>query len=182
MSKDSQQQSGEEIAVFGGGCFWCTEAIFSRLKGVNSVLSGYAGGQRPNPTYEQVSTGVSGHAEVVKIAFDPEMVSYQQLLEVFFETHNPTTLNQQGADVGTQYRSIIFATNNEQLATAQKYIAGMKNNGSHIVTELQHLSEFFTAEAYHHRYYDIHKEQPYCQFVIGPKLEKLEHKFVHLLK
>jgi peptide-methionine (S)-S-oxide reductase len=174
-----------EIIYFGGGCFWCIEAIFSRLRGVESVISGYAGGRRPNPSYEQVTTGVTGHAEVVEVKFDSDQVSLEQLLEVFWATHDPTSLNRQGADEGTQYRSIILTTSEEQQEQTEKSKLELQNTlSSHtpVVTEIEPLTEFYTAEQYHQKYYDRQPNAPYCSFVIGPKLEKLEAKFAHLLK
>jgi peptide-methionine (S)-S-oxide reductase len=174
-----------KTAVFGGGCFWCTEAVFDRLKGVESVESGYAGGSMDNPTYEQVSSGSTGHAEVIKIQYDPDLIKFEDLLNVFFATHDPTTLNQQGNDVGTQYRSAIFYSDAEQKEIAEKYIADLDNSGtfSHpIVTEVKPLENFYPAEKYHQQFYDNNKEYPYCTFVIDPKVAKLREKFAYLLK
>jgi peptide-methionine (S)-S-oxide reductase len=163
-----------ETAVLGGGCFWCLEAVFKRMDGVESVQSGYAGGTAENPSYEDVCTGSTGHAEVVRIAFDPRRISYSGILDVFFAAHDPTTLNRQGADVGTQYRSIILYGSEEQKRAAEesvkKHQAGHK---SRIVTEMKLLSAFYPAEDYHKDYYDTHKTAPYCKVVIAPKLEKL---------
>ncbi|MBI4049247.1 MAG: peptide-methionine (S)-S-oxide reductase MsrA [Candidatus Doudnabacteria bacterium] len=173
-----------ETAVFGGGCFWCTEAIFLRLKGVKSVQSGYAGGHTDNPTYEQVSKGDTGHAEAIQIVFDPSQIKYADLLNVFFATHDPTTLNRQGNDVGTQYRSAIFYTADKQKAEAEKYISEYIHDiyQAPIVTEVSKLSKFWPAESYHQRYYDSNQNKPYCQLVISPKLAKLRQKFSSLLK
>lgn len=172
-----------EIAVFGGGCFWCTEAIFSKLKGVTSVKSGYAGGVTDKPSYYDVSEGNTGHAEVVKIEFDPQIISYEQLLKVFFATHDPTTPNQQGNDTGTQYRSIIFHTIPQQKQSAELCLTKQSEEFTKkIVTEIKPLEKFYDAETYHQKYYDKNISAPYCEFVISPKLEKLQNKFSHLLK
>jgi peptide-methionine (S)-S-oxide reductase len=165
-----------DFAVFGGGCFWCLQAIFYRLKGVTKVTSGYAGGQVQKPSYEQVCSGRTGHAEVVKIDFDPETVSYRNLLEVFFKAHDPTTPNRQGADVGSQYRSIILYSVESQKKAADDYIEELKKTKAFenpIVTELKPLEVFYPAEAYHQDYYQLHPEKGYCQAVIAPKLAKL---------
>ena len=174
-----------ETAIFGGGCFWCTEAIFEALKGVHSVTSGYAGGHIPNPTYKQVCTGETGHAEVIKIEFDPSQISYSDLLTVFFATHDPTTLNRQGNDVGTQYRSVIIFTSEAQIHEAEKFIKELNDSdlqGKPIVTELKAFENFYEAEAYHKEYYRNNPDQPYCQLIISPKLEKLQQRFEQLLK
>ena len=165
-----------DFAVFGGGCFWCLQAIFNRLKGVTKVTSGYAGGQVQKPSYEQVCSGRTGHAEVVKIDFDPETVNYRNLLEVFFKAHDPTTPNRQGADVGSQYRSIILYSVESQKKAADDYIEELKKTKAFenpIVTELKPLEVFYPAEAYHQDYYQLHPEKGYCQAVIAPKLAKL---------
>ncbi len=165
-----------ETAVFGCGCFWCLDAIFNRLKGVAKVTSGYAGGQTANPTYEQVCSGRTGHAEVIKVDYDPAVIGYRDLLEVFFKAHDPTTLNRQGADFGTQYRSIILYSGETQKAAAEAFIAGLKTSGDYkqpIVTELKPLEAFYPAEEYHQDYYQRHSEKAYCQAVIAPKLAKL---------
>lgn len=172
-------------AVFGGGCFWCTEAVFKSLHGVSKVLPGYAGGTVKNPTYEQVSSGNTGHAEVIEIEYDPEKISYKDLLTVFFATHDPTTLNRQGNDVGTQYRSIILYTGDEQKDEAEKIIAEINSShkdGDLVVTEIVPLEKFYVAENYHHDYYSNHKEAPYCQIIINPKLEKVQKEFSNLLQ
>lgn len=172
-------------AVFGGGCFWCTEAVFERLKGVDTVTSGYAGGHTENPTYEQVSSGTSGHAEVIKVEFDPAVINYEDLLNVFFSSHDPTTLNRQGNDIGTQYRSAIFTTDEEQKIQAEKYVEDLEQSGtfSHpLTTEIKPLEKFFPAESYHQQFYDNNQGYPYCQIVIDPKISKLRQKFAHLLK
>lgn len=171
-----------KIAVFGGGCFWCTEAIFNELKGVISVMPGYAGGFTKNPTYEEVSSGTTGHAEVTRVEYDPVQISYDDLLTIFFATHDPTSLNRQGNDVGTQYRSIILYADEEQKAAAEKFIEKLNESGPKVVTELKPLEEFYKAEDYHQKYYETHKGAPYCQIVINPKLEKLKEHFNQLLK
>ena len=174
----------KQVAVFANGCFWCTEAVFLCLKGVLSVQSGYTGGTIKNPTYEQVSTGDTGHAESIKIEFDPEIISYDDLLAVFFNTHNPTTLNRQGNDIGTQYRSAIFYSSDEQKVKAESLIAELNSSKAYekpVVTEVVPLGEFYSAEEYHKDYYDKHKDQPYCQLIIAPKLEKLQKQFEKLL-
>lgn len=174
-----------EIAIFGGGCFWCTEAVYKELRGVIKVTSGYAGGNIPNPTYTAVSSGNTGHAEVIKVEYNPAEISYRDLLEVFFATHNPTTLNQQGADVGTQYRSAIFYTNEVQKREAEKIIKELTDEKAYerpIVTEIASLKEFYKAEDYHLDYYRRNKENPYCQLVIAPKLIKFQQKFSSLIK
>lgn len=174
-----------ETAVFAGGCFWCTEAVFRRLRGVIDVEPGYAGGSVPHPTYEQVSTGTTGHAEAIRFTYDPMQVSYDDLLAVFFATHDPTTLNRQGNDVGPQYRSIIFFNTEEQKAKAHALIEklnGSREVGAPIVTSIQPFTEFWPAEDYHKQYYEHHTDAPYCQLVINPKLRKLQQKFSELLK
>jgi peptide-methionine (S)-S-oxide reductase len=164
-----------EKATFGAGCFWCAEAIFQRLDGVQSVAAGYAGGTKVNPSYEEVCTGTTGHAEVAQITFDPARISYEKLLNVFWEAHDPTTLNKQGADVGTQYRSVIFVNDEKQKAAAEKSMAAaQKNFESPIVTQIQPLKVFYPAEDYHQNYYKNHQNAPYCIFVIKPKLKKLK--------
>ncbi len=167
----------KEIAVLGAGCFWCTEAVYQQLKGVISVAPGYAGGPTVNPTYQQVSSGQTGHAEVARIEFDPNVISYSDLLDVFFSAHDPTTVDRQGNDVGSQYRSAIFTTTPEQKELAEHHIqiAGQKYDRP-IVTQVQPLEVFYPAEGYHRDYYNAHKDQPYCQLVIAPKIKKVrEH-------
>ena len=174
-----------QMAVFGGGCFWCTEAVFTRLKGVKSVVSGYAGGTTTNPDYEQVCSGTTGHAEVVSIEFDPNEITYPQLLDVFFHTHNPTTVNQQGNDRGSQYRSIILTTSDEQKAQAteaKQQLSNEKIFSGPIVTEIKPLEGFYPAEVSHQEYYARNPDAAYCQVVINPKLEKFENRFADLLK
>lgn len=174
-----------EVAVFGGGCFWCTEAIFSALKGVNSVMPGYTGGFTSNPTYESVSQGKTGHVESIKIDFDPSVISYDDLLTVFFNTHDPTTKDRQGNDVGSQYGSAVFYASPDQHRKAEaliKELTAAKAYDKPIVTVLKPLGTFYEAESYHRDYYKNHADAPYCQIVIAPKLEKLEKRFAELLK
>ena len=183
-----------ETAVFGGGCFWCTEAVFSRLKGVESVESGYAGGQTVNPTYEQVSAGDTGHAEAIRIEFNPSTIKFTDLLNVFFATHDATTLNRQGNDVGTQYRSAIFYTSEAQRDQARGFIEQLDidepclvstSDGESrraVVTEVTALNKFWPAESYHQRYYELNSSKPYCSVIISPKIAKLREKFLPLLK
>ena len=178
-------KSKYETATFGEGCFWCTEAVFQRLKGVIKVESGYSGGDFPDPTYEEVCSGKTGHAECSQITFDPAIISYAELLEVFWKTHDPTTLNRQGNDVGTQYRSVIFYHNDEQkrLAEKSRYVLdSAKVWNSPIVTEIVPSKIFYKAEDYHQNYYNQHGSQPYCSFVITPKIEKFKKIFADLLK
>lgn len=167
-------------ATFAGGCFWCTEAIFKRLKGVTSVVSGYAGGSMKNPSYDAVSSGTTGHAEAVQVEYDPKIISYETLLDVFWATHNPTTLNRQGADVGSQYRSAIFYHTEEQKEKAEASMKQQEKEGLYdnpIVTEIAPFAEFYTAEQYHQNYYDANPSYPYCSVVIDPKVKKLLAKF-----
>jgi peptide-methionine (S)-S-oxide reductase len=174
-----------ETAVFGGGCFWCTEAVFQRLKGVTAVMPGYAGGRTEDPTYQQVCGGNTGHAEVIRIEFDPAETSYRDLLFVFFGTHDPTTLNRQGNDAGTQYRSVIFYTNEDQKRVAEEIIKDLNESGPFerpVVTEVQPLDTFYEAEEYHREYYSNNPNQPYCQIIIDPKMEKLQKHFADRLK
>jgi peptide-methionine (S)-S-oxide reductase len=167
----------EEIAVLGGGCFWCVEAVYQGMPGIHSVVSGYAAGKTPNPTYEEVCTGKTGHAEVVKIAFDPAVISYDKILELFWDAHDPTTLNRQGADHGTQYRSIIIAQNAEQRVAAQKSMAVAQSKfRDPIVTEIVDATEFFPGEGYHQDFAARNPDHPYVCAVIAPKLKKLKNK------
>ncbi len=175
----------KEIAVFGGGCFWCTEAIFQSLRGVVSVLPGYSGGTKPNPTYEEVCGGNTGHVEVIKIEFDPEQIKYSDLLGVFFATHDPTTMNRQGNDVGEQYQSVVFYSNDEQRTQASAFIEKLQQDTvfeKPVVTQIKPLEEFYEAENYHQNYFANNKNQPYCQMVIDPKVQKFRAKFANLLK
>ena len=174
-----------EIATLGGGCFWCTEAIYNELKGVVSVTSGYSGGNIVNPSYREVCTGSTGHAEAVEIEFDPEVISFSQILEVFFATHDPTTLNRQGADVGTQYRSAVFYHSQQQKETAESLITALNTDnvfGQKVVTEVSEWKNFFKAENYHQNYLAHNPGQGYCQFVIIPKIEKFRKIFKDRLK
>lgn len=186
MSRETQSSSEgrTEVATLAGGCFWCLEAVYNQLRGVESVESGYAGGRTANPTYQQVCAGNTGHAEVVQIRFDPAVITFRDVLEIFFTIHDPTTLNRQGADVGTQYRSAIFYHTPEQKETAEKIIAEMtaeKIWDSPIVTEVAPLPEFYKAEDYHQRYYSNNASQPYCQVVIAPKVAKFRQKYFEKL-
>lgn len=172
-----------EKALLGGGCFWCIEAVYTRTIGVQSAISGYAGGARPNPNYEQVCTGATGHAEVVEVTYDPGIISYEEILEIFWTIHNPTTLNQQGADKGTQYRSVIYYYNEVQKEKAQTSISKEQVNWDDpIVTELSPAPEFYEAEPYHQNYYNEHPTQGYCHVVITPKIEKFMNKFAEKIK
>lgn len=169
-----------EKATFAGGCFWCTEAIFQRLKGVSSVLPGYSGGSVENPTYEQVCDGKTGHAEAIQIEFDPKLIPFEKLLEVFFYTHDPTTLNQQGNDMGPQYRSVIFYDELEQKEEAEKFVKELKQKkvySRQIVTTIEPFKNFYIAEDYHKNYFEKNKDAPYCNYIIGPKIHKLLEKF-----
>ncbi len=177
MNPPDPRTNTTELATFGAGCFWCVEAVFERLDGVKSVTSGYAGGKTANPTYEQICSGQSGHAEVAQIEFDPKKITYQQLLATFWEAHDPTTLNRQGADAGTQYRSVIFHHNEAQKAAAERSKKEAQAGfPSPIVTEISPLTRFYKAENYHQDYFRSNSRAPYCQMVIRPKLEKLDQK------
>jgi peptide-methionine (S)-S-oxide reductase len=183
-SADAQQKKLQK-ATFGMGCFWCSEAIFDRLEGVTAVRSGFEGGQVANPSYEDVCTGTTGHAEVIEVTYDPLKISYDELLEVFWKSHDPTTLNRQGADVGTQYRSVVFYHSAEQKAAAEHYKAALnKTNalGKPVVTEIAKAEPFYVAESYHQDYFAKNSNQPYCRLVILPKMEKLEKVFKAKLK
>lgn len=176
---------GRQVATFAGGCFWCTEAIFEEVIGVEKVVSGYAGGKRDNPTYEQVTSGSTGHAESIQITFDPSQTDYLTLLDVFMQTHDPTTLNRQGADVGTQYRSVIFFHNLEQKEIARKYIEEKNVNmffGRPVVTELLPMTKFYPAENYHQDYFVNNPDEPYCTFVVSKKVKNFEKLFPELTK
>jgi peptide-methionine (S)-S-oxide reductase len=179
------QEANPEIATLGGGCFWCLEAVFEQLDGVKAVISGYAGGTAANPSYEQVCTGSTGHAEVVQITFDPGKISYGELLEIFFTIHDPTTVNRQGADVGTQYRSVIFCHTTEQEELAKQVIKQLETSGafgSPIVTEVEKHQTFYPAEEHHQGYYRQNRARPYCQGVITPKLAKLRERYLAKLR
>lgn len=176
---------GSELITLGAGCFWCTEAVFQRLEGVENVVSGYAGGIIPNPTYKQICTGTTGHAEVIHVFFDPKKISLESLLEVFWATHDPTTLNRQGGDVGPQYRSSIFYHNESQKDLASKLKAELNSQQVYenpIVTEITPFSNFYPAENYHQDYFNLNGMQPYCQFVVRPKVEKLKKYFADRMK
>jgi len=184
LDMDNITLTNSDTAIFGAGCFWCVEAVFQELNGVKSVESGYSGGSVENPSYQQVCTGSTGHAEVARIIFDPSVITYDELLEVFWTTHDPTTLNRQGADVGEQYRSVIFYLNDTQKEAAEK---SMKDTAPKIwddpiVTSIEPLKNFYIAEDYHQNYYNENSGQSYCQFVINPKLEKFRKKFKEKLK
>jgi len=175
----------KEIATLAGGCFWCTEAVFNKLRGIVKVVSGYSGGRTQNPTYEEVSNGRSGHAEAIQVTFDPSVISPEQIYEVFFKLHDPTTVNRQGNDVGTQYRSVIFYHSPQQKAVAEKVkqqILNMKLYPGQIVTEIVPFTAFFPAEKYHQDYYTKNSYQPYCQLIIDPKITKLYKTFPALIK
>ena len=185
MSQQPSENKNLEVATLAGGCFWCTEAAFSIIKGVERIEPGYTGGSVPNPSYEQVSTGTSGHAEAAQIFFDPKSISYREILEIFFTMHDPTSLNRQGPDIGTQYRSAIFYHNQEQKATAEKLIDELNREGiwdKPIVTSVEPLKVFYNAETYHKDYYKKHPKAPYCQAVIAPKIAKLQHRFIDKIK
>lgn len=191
-SADFEAQHMEEVntnamdtATFGAGCFWCVEAVFQELKGVKSVKSGYAGGTVKNPSYKEVCTGRTGHAEVAQIVYDPSVITYDELLEVFWKTHDPTTLNRQGNDIGTQYRSSVFYHNAAQKEKAEYYLKKLDESGAWndpIITTIEELTDFYPAEDYHQNYYDNNSSQPYCTFVIQPKLEKFRAAFADKLE
>lgn len=171
-----------QTATFAGGCFWCVEAVFKRLKGVVKIESGYAGGTVDNPTYEQVCTGTTGHAEVIQIKFDPQVIDFTTLLNVFFTSHDPTTLNRQGEDVGTQYRSAVFYHDEQQRLVASEFIAQHQGDfDDPIVTQLEPFQNYYSAESYHQDYFERNPQQPFCNAVIPPKLAKLRKKWLHLL-
>lgn len=185
MTTEKKEQSGLQLATFGNGCFWCTEAIFQRLNGVEKVVSGYTGGKVKNPTYKEVCSGLTGHAEVIQITYDPKKISFDELLEVFWKTHDPTTLNRQGADEGTQYRSAVFYHNEEQKQLAIEYRKKLDASGAFdnpIVTEITASTEFYPAEDYHQNYFNLNGNAPYCSYVIQPKIEKFEKVFKSKLK
>lgn len=176
---------GREVITLGGGCFWCTEAVFQRLNGVDTVISGYMGGSVKNPTYREICTGTTGHAEVIQVVYNPEILTVTEILEVFFATHDPTTLNRQGADVGTQYRSVVFYHNEEQRKTTEEIILELnkaKVFNSPIVTQIAKAEVFYPAEDYHQNYYNLNSNQSYCAYVITPKLEKFQKVFKDRLK
>jgi peptide-methionine (S)-S-oxide reductase len=181
---DSTDTKDFEQVTLGSGCFWCTEAVFEHLKGVKSAVSGYSGGRLANPTYEQISSGNTGHAEVVQVTYDPSQISFTDILRVFWETHDPTTLNQQGHDVGTQYRSAVFYHNDAQRKLAEEYkrqLDGSGTFGAPIVTEITKFEKFYPAEQYHQEYFALNPNQQYCQYVIRPKVEKFRKQFADLV-
>ncbi len=185
MMSHEPQSARREVATLAGGCFWCLEAVFEQLQGVEKVVSGYSGGARPNPTYEQVCSGATGHAEVVQVTFDPSLISFRELLEVFFTIHDPTTLNRQGADVGTQYRSAIFSHSPEQQAVAAQVIAELEGAGlwdGGFVTEVTPFQAFYPAETYHQEYFRRNPYQPYCRAIIAPKVAKFRKQYLAKLK
>lgn len=185
QSGQAKKHNKMEVATFGNGCFWCTEAIFQELNGVSHVVSGYAGGEVKNPTYKEVCGGQTGHAEVIQIKYDPTVITYDELLEVFWATHDPTTLNRQGNDVGTQYRSVVFYHNEEQKQLATQYKNALEKSGAWdnpIVTEITEISNYSEAENYHQDYFSLNGSQPYCQYVVRPKVEKFKKVFKDKLK
>jgi peptide-methionine (S)-S-oxide reductase len=185
MTTEKKDQSGLQLATFGNGCFWCTEAIFQQLNGVEKVVSGYSGGKVKNPTYREVCSGLTGHAEVIQITYDPKKITFEELLEAFWQTHDPTTLNRQGADVGTQYRSAVFFHTEDQKRLATEYRKKLDESGafdSPIVTEITAFTEFYPAEDYHQNYYNLNGEAPYCSYVIQPKVDKFKKVFKSKLK
>jgi peptide-methionine (S)-S-oxide reductase len=188
MSKEKSKiamPNQKEVTTLGGGCFWCTEAVFNEIRGVEKVESGYSGGTIAHPTYEQVSTGTTGHAEVVQITFDPKVISFKEILEIFFTMHDPTTLNRQGPDVGTQYRSVVFYHNDQQKAIAEQVIKEIAQGeiwDAPIVTQIEPFKAFYKAEGYHKDYFKRHPEQPYCRIVIAPKIAKLQKLYLNKLK
>ena len=178
-------QTNTQTAILAGGCFWCTEAVYNQLTGIQAIEPGYIGGDIPNPTYQQICTGTTGHAEAIKIVFDSSKITYQELLEVFFATHDPTTLNRQGADVGTQYRSEIFYLNEEQKIQAQEFITWLEKEkvfNDPIVTKISKAPVFYVAEDYHKNYFENNPNQGYCRMVVAPKVEKVRKYFDHKLK
>jgi len=185
MSQNLTDKNRIEIATLAAGCFWCTEAAFSIIKGVERIEPGYTSGTVTNPSYEEVSTGTTGHAEAAQIYFDPKVISYKEILEIFFTVHDPTSLNRQGADIGTQYRSAIFYQNKQQKEVAEKLITELTEEGiwnKPIITEVVPLQTFYNAETYHKDYYKKHPKEPYCQAVIAPKIAKLQHRFIDKIK
>jgi peptide-methionine (S)-S-oxide reductase len=185
MSQQPSEGKNLEVATLAAGCFWCTEAAFQIIKGVERIEPGYTGGNVPNPSYEQVSSGITGHAEAAQIFFDPKLISYKEILEIYFAMHDPTSLNRQGTDAGTQYRSAIFYHTPEQKATADALIAELSKEGiwdKPIVTSVEPLKVFYKAETYHKDYYKKHPKEPYCQIVIAPKIAKLQQRFFDKIK
>ena len=174
-----------EVTILGGGCFWCIEAVFAELEGVQAAVSGYSGGKTGNPTYEQICTGRTGHAEVVQLTFDPDIISFKEILEIFFTTHDPTTLNRQGNDSGTQYRSVIFHHSEKQKNEARELISELNDTGkwsNPIVTELSLFEKFYEAETYHQNYFKLNTSKPYCKVVIEPKVDKFRKLYINQLK
>ncbi|MBL7858270.1 MAG: peptide-methionine (S)-S-oxide reductase MsrA [Cyclobacteriaceae bacterium] len=185
MIPETSAKSSLELATFGSGCFWCTEAIFQNIDGVELVESGYSGGRVKNPTYREVCSGLTGHAEVIQVHYDPAKVAFEELLEIFWKTHDPTTLNRQGADIGTQYRSVVFYHNENQKKLAEEYKSKLDESGAFdkpIVTEISPFNIFYKAEDYHQNYYNLNGSAPYCSYVIQPKLEKFRKVFQEKLK
>jgi len=185
LNTSSEKKMNFQTATFGSGCFWCTEAIFQRLKGVEEVVSGYSGGKIKNPTYREVCSGLTGHAEVIQITYNPDEITYADLLEAFFSSHDPTTLNRQGADVGTQYRSVIFYHDEEQKRMAEEFKKQLNDSNTFrkpVVTEISPIAGFYPAEDYHQNYFNLNGDAPYCQFVIAPKLGKFTKTFKEKLK
>ena len=185
MSQQPKGNDKKEVATLAGGCFWCIEAAFSIIRGVEKIEPGYTGGDVPNPSYEQVSTGTTGHVEAAQLTFDPKVISYKEILEIFFAAHDPTTLNRQGPDVGTQYRSAIFYHNQAQKEIAEKLIDELNKEAifdKPIVTSVEPLKVFYNAETYHKDYYKKHPKEPYCQVVIAPKIAKLQQRFIDKIK
>jgi peptide-methionine (S)-S-oxide reductase len=185
MENQLSESKNVALATFGNGCFWCTEAIFQRLDGVQKVVSGYAGGHVKNPTYKEVCSGLTGHAEVIQLTYDPTVITYDELLEVFWQTHDPTTLNRQGADEGTQYRSVVFYHTDEQKKLAESYKKKLDASGAFdapIVTEISPLTAYYPAENYHQNYYNLNGSAPYCAYVIQPKIDKFKKVFKAKLK
>lgn len=185
MNTFQKQEGSYETATLGGGCFWCTEAVYKEMKGVVKVVPGYSGGHIKNPAYREVTTGRTGHAEVVQVTFDPQVTQFTEILEVFFVTHDPTTLNRQGNDVGTQYRSAVFFHNQQQKEIAEQVIEAFEKEKVYddpIVTEVTPFETFYVAEDYHHNYFERNKNQPYCQFVVAPKVEKFKKVFSDKMK
>lgn len=185
MNQESPTPTTLTLATFGSGCFWCTEAVFLQVQGVYKVQSGYTGGKVKNPTYKEVCSGLTGHAEVIQLSYDSTQVTYDELLEIFWMTHDPTTLNRQGADVGTQYRSVIYYHNDQQKQLAETYKRKLDQEGVYanpIVTEISPADVFYVAEDYHQNYYNLNGDAPYCSYVITPKLEKFKKVFKNKLK
>jgi peptide-methionine (S)-S-oxide reductase len=185
MDNNTSNTIQTETATLGNGCFWCTEAIFQQVKGVISVTSGYCGGETANPDYKSVCSGTTGHAECLQVVFDPAVISFASLLEIFWKTHDPTTLNRQGNDIGTQYRSVVFFHNDEQKLLAEKYIEQLNASGTFskpIVTTLEPFTQFYPAEGYHQNYYKLNGNAPYCQFVVRPKVEKFVKSYADRIK